>query len=152
MMNTYDLGSSLFWLFLSMAVCAESLRMGIGSLQNPGMGFLGFGASGLLGTLSLILFLQTIFKRTKTEIHSMFGPAWQSVIFILIALAAYAELLPAVGYLISTFLLLSFLFWIGKGKQKWWWVLAFSFLSTFISYMVFSVWLNCQYPRGPFRF
>jgi hypothetical protein len=41
MMKTYDLGSSLFWLFFSISVLIESLRMGIGtplaSRINPGL-------------------------------------------------------------------------------------------------------------------
>ena len=52
-MKTLDLASSLFWLFVSIAVFVESLRLGIGTLRSPGMGFMTFAASGILGILSL---------------------------------------------------------------------------------------------------
>ena len=62
MIRTLDQTSSLFWLLVSISVFVESLRLGIGTPQNPGMGFMTFGASGILGILSLLLFLKASFK------------------------------------------------------------------------------------------
>ena len=149
-MKTYDQGSSLFWLVFSICVLIESLRLGIGKLHDPGMGFMSFGASGLLGILSLIQGIQTSFKKGEAKIEPLFlGTLWGRVFLVIIALLVYSRLMPIAGYLISTFLLMSFLFWIVKG-QKWWWVLVSSFLTTIISYYVFSKWLNCQFPEGFF--
>jgi len=112
------------------------------------MGFMAFGSSGLLGILSLVLFLQTVFKSEKSKTEPLFsGYLWKRVLFVLIALLIYAKLMPVVGYLIGTFLLMSLLFWIVRG-QKWWCVLVSSFLTTFATYYVFSIWLNCQFPEG----
>ena len=151
-MITYDRWTSLFWLALSIAVCFESLRLGFGTLHNPGMGFMAFGTSGLLGILSLILFLQTFFREEEAKIKPLFsGTLWKRVIVVLIALAIYARFMPEAGYVIATFLLMSSLFWIVRG-QKWWWVLVSSLLSTLASYYVFLKWLNCQFPEGLFGF
>ena len=147
-MKTYDRWSSLFCLAFSLIVLIESLRLGTGTLQDPGMGFMAFGSSGLLGILSLVLFLQTVFKSEKSKTEPLFsGYLWKRVLFVLIALLIYAKLMPVVGYLIGTFLLMSLLFWIVKA-QKWWWVLVSSFLTTLATYYVFSIWLNCQFPEG----
>ena len=147
-MVAYDRGASLFWLALSISVFIESLRMGIGTPRNPGMGFMSFGASGLLGILSLILFLKTVLKKEDLKTEPPFAETlWKRVILVLIALLIYAKLMPVAGYLISTFLLMSFLYWTVKG-QKWWWVLVSSFLTTIITYYVFSKCLNCQFPEG----
>jgi hypothetical protein len=114
------------------------------------MGFMSFGASGLLGILSLIQVIQTSFKKEETKIAPLFlGTMWGRVFLVIIALLIYSRLMPIAGYLISTFLLMSFLFWIVKG-QKWWWILISSFLTTIISYYLFSKWLNCQFPEGFF--
>jgi hypothetical protein len=151
-MKKYDMGSSLFWLLFSLFVCIESLRLGIGTLQRPGMGFMPFGTSGLLAIISLIQLFHTIFKEEDIKIQPIFyGSLWQRVIPILVASFVYAKLMPLGGYLISTFLLMSFLFWIVKG-QKWWRVLVFSFLTTFITYYLFSVWLKGGFPVGPFGY
>jgi hypothetical protein len=151
-MTTYDRGSSLFWLAFSLSVCIESLRLGIGTLQNPGMGFITFGASGLLVFLSLILFFQTMVKKEESATEHLFsGSLWKRVVSVLIALLIYARLMPVAGYLVSTFLLMSFLFWIVRG-QRWWWVLVSSLLATGATYYLFSVQLSCQFPAGFFGF
>jgi len=149
-MKTHDQGSSLFWLVFSLIIFIESLRLGIGKLQDPGMGFMAFGASGLLGVFSLILFFQTILKTEEAKTEPLFiGKLWKRVFFVLIALLIYARLMPVAGYIISTFFLMSFLFWIVRG-QKWWWVLVSSFLTTLATYYVFSVWLKGQFPESFF--
>ena len=126
--------------------------MGVGTLRKPGMGFITFGTSVLLGILSLALFLQTTLKRDQIKTEPLFaGKLWKRVLFTLVALVIYAELMPLAGYLLSTFLLMVFLFWIVKG-QKWWWVLISSILTTLVTYYVFSVWLKGQLPEGPFGF
>jgi len=149
-MKVYDQGSSIFWLLFSIFVFIESLRLGIGTLQNPETGFMSFGASGLLGILSLILFFRTSFKKEEAEIKSPFyGTLWKRVFFLLIVLLLYTKFMPVGGYLISTFLLMTFLSFVVE-RQKVWWVLTFSFLTTLVTYYVFSKWLNCQFPSGLF--
>ncbi len=152
MVKAHDQASSLFWLLVATYASIESLRMGVGTLQKPGMGFITFGTSVLLGILSLVLFLQTTLKREQAKAEPLFaGKLWRRVLLALVALLIYAELMPLAGYLVSTFFLMTFLFWIVRG-QKWWWVLISSFLTTLITYYVFSVWLKGQLPEGLFGF
>ena len=147
-MRNYDMGSSLFWLVLSILVCIQALHLGVGTLRNPGMGFMSFGASGLLGILSLVLFLKALSKREDVKIASIFsGTLWKRVLLVWVALLVYARVMPLGGYLISTFFLMGFLFWIVRG-QRWWWVVVLSSLTTVITYYVFSIKLNCQFPEG----
>lgn len=112
------------------------------------MGFMTFGASLLLGLFSAVLFLRTLFKQAEAKGNSLFaGRLWKRVISVLLSLLIYSKLMPVAGYLISTFLLMTFLFWIVRG-QKWWWVVISSSLTTLVTYFVFSKWLNCQFPDG----
>lgn len=147
-MKHHDRGSGLFWLLVSAYALVESFRLGIGTLQNPGMGFMSFGSSGLLGILSLILFLKPSFSKAEKKVEPIFsGTSWERVLFLLMALLIYVKLMPVAGYLVSTFLLMSFLFWIVQ-RGKVWGALLFSFLTTTLTYWVFSKWLNCQFPSG----
>jgi hypothetical protein len=151
-MKNHDQGSSLFWLLLSISIFIESLRLGIGTPGNPGMGFMSFGASGLLGILSIVLFVQSSLKKGKTEAEPLFsGKLWKRALFVLVSLTLYSRLLPAAGFLISTFLLMTLLFWILE-RKKVWLVLVFSTFATGITYYVFSIALNCQFPSGLFGF
>jgi len=146
-MKLYDRWSSLFLLALSISVCIESLNIGVGRFRNPGSGFIAFGTSVLLGILSLVLFLRSTFGKEETKIPLLKGGVWKRGILILIALPVYAYLMPTLGYLVATFFLMFFLFWIAGGL-RWWWVLASSLFTTLASHLVFSVWLSCQFPRG----
>jgi putative tricarboxylic transport membrane protein len=151
-MNTLDQTSSLFWLLVSASVFIGSLRLGIGSLHNPGMGFLTFGASGILGVLSLILFLQATLRKKEVIAAPFFaGPLWKRILLVLIALILYSRLMSVLGYLISTFLLMTFLFLILE-RRKFVFVFISSILATVVTYLVFSKWLNCQFPDGLFGF
>jgi hypothetical protein len=149
-MKTLDQTSSLFWLLVSLSVFIESVHLGIGTPQNPGMGFLTFGASGLLGILSLLLFLQASLQKDKMKAPSLFaGKLWKRILFILVLLILYSRTMPVLGYLISTFLLMTTLFWMLE-RKKIVWILGCSLLTTLITYFVFSKWLNCQFPDGLF--
>ena len=151
-MKTLDQTSSLFWLLVSIAVFVESLRLGIGDLHNPGRGFLTFGASGILGILALVLLLQASLREKESERASLFaGKMWARILFVLIVLWLYAWAMPTVGYLTGTFFLMLLLFWVLE-KKKIGWVFVSSALSTLLTYVVFSKWLNCQFPDGFFGF
>ena len=151
-MKTYDQASSLFWLLISISVFVESIRLGVGTLHNPGIGFLTFGASGLLGILSLVLFVQASVRGEGVQREPLFaGRLWQRILFVLTVLGFYSWSMPVLGYLIATFALMTLLYWVLE-KKKIWLVLLCSSLSTVITYVVFSKWLNCQFPDGLFGF
>jgi len=147
----FDLRSSLFWLLISIAVITESLRMGIGTVQNPGMGFMSFWAGGLLAILSLGLLVGTILKKRRGGNEAApAGTGRKKALFVLGALVVYAVIMPVAGYLIGTFLLMTLLYWFADptGMRWFFWCLVLSFLTTAASYYVFSVLLNCQFPPG----
>ena len=150
-MNT-DRASSLFWLCVAVIVAAASFNMGLGSIRSPSTGFMPFGAAVLLAILSAISFFQAKTKEGAGNALPMFrGTFWVRVIFVFAALLAYAQVLPVLGYNMTTFLLMTFLFWIVE-KQRVWKVAIYALLTTVTTYYVFSKWLNCQFPIGPLGF
>jgi putative tricarboxylic transport membrane protein len=151
-MKALDQTSSLFWLLVSILVFAESIRIGIGTLHNPGMGFMTFGASAILAILSLILFVEASLRKEDVRHKPLFaGAMWRRILFVLLALTVYARVMPVLGYLISTFLLMSLLFWVLERKRIWF-VLLYALLATLFTHLGFSKWLNCQFPQGLFGF
>ncbi len=62
-MRKDDLWTSFFALLLPSIYAFESFHFGIGTLQNPGMGFSLLGSSALLGLFSITLFLRRIFAK-----------------------------------------------------------------------------------------
>ncbi|MBM4278346.1 MAG: tripartite tricarboxylate transporter TctB family protein [Deltaproteobacteria bacterium] len=149
-MKVFDQLSSIFWFVISTAVFIESIRLGIGKIQNPGVGFITLGASGILGILSFVLFIKATLTKEEKETEPLFSKGrWPRVLFVLFILCVYSVVMPTLGYLLSTFILMTFLFWVLE-RRKIWLVFTASFLSTLISYFVFSKWLNCQFPDGLF--
>ncbi len=150
-MRTHDLASGLFWLFLSAAVFLESLRMEIGTVKMPGMGFMPFGASALLGMLSIVLMVKTIARKRQG------GTAGASVtllgkkaLMVLIAVITYSIIMPTIGYLIGTFLVMTFLYWLleQNGVRGFLRGMVLSLLTTTLSYYLFAILLNCPFPAG----
>jgi hypothetical protein len=147
-MRKHDLWTSLFWIAFALYVCIDSIHLGIGTLRKPGMGFILFGASILLGVLSVALLLRTVLAKETSKRQPLFaGTMWRQVVFILASLLVYAKVMPWAGYLISTFVLMGLLFWIVE-KKKLWWPLIMSFTTTIITYYLFSVLLKGEFPRG----
>lgn len=147
-MKMLDLASSFFWLVFSLIVFVGSLHMGIGKPHNPGMGFMTLGASGILCILSLALFLQALLREQDEHHEPLFtGRAWKRVIFVLIVLFLYARFMPTIGYLISTFIGMTLLFGVLE-KNRIGIVLLCALLSTLATHLLFSKWLNCQFPVG----
>jgi hypothetical protein len=151
-MKADDRRSSLFWLCFAIFFFVGSLRLGVGTARAPGMGFISFGTSVLLGILSIALFLKAIIKKEAAEMAANLPKTlWKRVLLILISLSMYAGLLPVTGYLATTFVFMSFLFWVVR-RPKLRWVLTLSFVTTLVTYYVFVKWLNCQFPTGFFGF
>lgn len=147
-----DKATSIFWLGVSAVVAVASFRLGLGNFSMPGSGFTPFGASVLLGILSIVCFFQEKAGKRSEDTGPLFrGTLWPRIILVFVALFAYAQLIPYGGYSATTFLLMVFLFWIAGQKQVWK-VVLYAFITTILSYYVFSKWLNLQFPIGPLGF
>ena len=152
-MNLPDRLSGLFWLAISTYVCIESIRSGIGTFHSPGPGFLPFWSGVILGMFAIILVVASILKkRGKRKIKDLWkGVNWDKVIWVLLSLFIYPLLFPVMGYLITTFGLMTFLL-VLMGRSKVWIQGVSAFIIVFVSYLIFYVLLDIKLPRGIFGF
>jgi putative tricarboxylic transport membrane protein len=150
-MNRRDLLAGLFWLAISLFVVVQSVKSDLGSLHSPGPGFLPFWSAVVLGTLSIILVVTTsLRKKWEGKLVDLWrGLDWLRVIWVLLSLFMYPILLPITGYLITTFMLIGFLLFIGV-RSKVWIDVASALAITVISYVIFSVLLDVKLPKGIF--
>jgi putative tricarboxylic transport membrane protein len=132
-------------------IIVKSLHLGLGSLARPGVGLFPFIAG--VG-LSLVTFFPALkkFIAARKEYdrdggQKFFGPSVINVLVSLIALVIYSFILPWLGYLISTFMLLAILFKIA-GFRKWVFTLTVSFIAALATYIVFYYWLSVRLPKG----
>ncbi len=153
-MENKDRVSSLVGLVLSVSICIESFRLpiGIGTWRYPGPGFFPFGTGIVMGCLCLGLYLKAARTRLGETEESWYVEAgWKKLILILAILLSYALILDRLGYVISTFLLLFFLFRFVEA-QRWLVAIAGSLIVSLVSYGVFDKWLKMQLPKGIWGF
>ncbi len=142
--------SVLFWLMIGIGVSVGSIPLGIGQVSNPGAGFMCFYSGLLLIFLSLLLAITEIRKRSSQSSPPLSLYMSKNLIISFCSLVGFVLFLKTLGYLIATGLFVFVLFKITSPK-KW---LGPFFLAIGVSlatYLLFSVLLECNFPKGIFN-
>jgi putative tricarboxylic transport membrane protein len=142
-----NLWTSLFLMIFSGAVISEAFQLEIGTPNNPGSGFMIFGTASVLGLLALHQFIKSLLSQKRKSEQDSEKINRGRIVSVILANIIYIFLLQPVGYLLCTFLLLSFLFQIQE-KGKWVSAVGGAALTSFLSYLVFSRILQLNLPRG----
>jgi putative tricarboxylic transport membrane protein len=135
--------SGLFFLGLSLLAIVESLRMGTGTMKEPGAGFLSLAMGMILAVFSLIL----VVRGWKPEKGSRPVKHSATTIIALVALFIYSLVMDSVGFVVATFLLVAVLFHLAE-RRRWWVLLCMSALVTTVAYLLFGVVLKVYFPEG----
>ncbi len=136
--------SGLFFFGLSLFVIWESLRLKLGTLGEPGSGFISFYAGVILSGLSLVL----IYRNCRNwGFKESLRPHSRRVMLAVVCLFIYSLVLNTVGFMVATFLLVGILFRLGE-PRPWWTLTMMSTLLTFLLYLVFGILLNVYLPRS----
>lgn len=148
-MTERDKFTSLFWAGVGLYVAYEGYQLKLGTLGSPKCGFFIFWTGLVLAGLSLLLFFQTLFgsKERKVPRGLWEGAAGSKGAKMMLALLLYALVFKWLGFILSTFLLLLFLFK-GLEPQKWRVALILAAATTATCYFVFGVFLELQFPTG----
>jgi putative tricarboxylic transport membrane protein len=149
----------LIWLILGIGFCLGSLRLKIGGLHNPGAGFIPFLVGALLCFLGLALIITSFpgklpkGEKDKVGRGSVKGNGKNLLLpfLTLLILVGYVLLSEPLGFLLSTFFFLFFLFKLAEPK-KWLMPFTLSLSTVILSFLLFSVWLQSQFPRGVLGF
>ena len=148
-MRGRDLYSSLFWMALGIGVCYGGYDLELGTLHDPGGGFIFFWAGVIIIGLSLGVLVQALRKKAeKGEMRALFaGIPWKKILSVIAALFVYAYAFAPLGFILTTVLLLIFLFKAVE-PQRWSWAILGAVISTLAVYGVFRILLQCQLPQG----
>lgn len=146
-MKENDRYTSIIWTALGLYVAFEGYRLELGTFHNPKCGFLIFLAGAILSALSMTLFIQTFFYSKEEKKILWKGLQWSKGIRVMVSLFVYALTFRWLGFILSTFFLLLFLFK-GIEPMKWRIALLLSSISIILSYLIFEVFLEFRFPRG----
>jgi putative tricarboxylic transport membrane protein len=149
-MKKFNVISAIAWLIISVLIFIESLALDLGTFNFPGPGFFPFLTSVSMAFLSGLLLWSSVRQRRGKEDNTVVWAKdidWRKIILTLLSLFVYVFFLEKLGYILTTFLLMVFLFKIIE-PQKWSVAILSSSLAVLATYIIFSGWLQAQFPKG----
>jgi putative tricarboxylic transport membrane protein len=130
--------------FLGMIIFWQGRYLDVGNLQEPGPGFFPI----LVAILMMILSLFLIISRRKSEGKLFFAKPSIHVLIVFVVLLAYSCTLEYLGFIIVSFLLMTYLFKAFGGSKKWRGAVLWALASVVLAYLLFNVLLEGNLPRG----
>jgi len=144
------LAGGALWIVFAAVVGAEAVHLGLGSFGAPGPGFLAFGAAVLMGTQGAALtvsgFLRAQAPVPPTEAQPN-ESSWVQPVITLIALFAYAALMPVLGFALASVLFIAGLL-LAAPPRRWLASLLLAATAVFLSYLLFVTLLKVRMPAG----
>ena len=149
--NTIAAGlGALFWVAAGLLTCYGASRLGLGSVTEPGAGFIFFWAGLALVILALAVLAEAVRSSTDTA-QEMREMNWPKIVLVLASLLLYAAFLERLGFVLTTFGLLSFLMGCIEGIS-WLRSVGVAGAAAAASFAIFELWLKIRLPKGIFGF
>jgi putative tricarboxylic transport membrane protein len=142
--------SALFWVSVGILACYGATRLGLGTVAEPGAGFIFFWSGLILVILSFIVLADSV-RSSEDTVQEMGEMNWAKIAQVLLSLLLYAFFLERLGFVLTTFVLLSFLLgWIER--TNWARSVEVASAAALVSYSIFELWLKIRLPKGIFGF
>jgi len=142
--------SAIFWVAVGILVCYGAIRLGVGSVTEPASGFIFFWSGLILVVLSLMVLVDSV-RSSEDSVQEMGQMNWAKIALVLLSLLLYAYFLERLGFVLTTFVLLSFLLgWIER--TNWARSLGVASAAVLASFAIFELWLKIRLPKGIFGF
>jgi len=146
-MRIGELLAAGFWLAVALGISWSGYELGLGTLVDPGPGGMIFWVGLAMTALSLATLAATVRPATAAGPPLWQGLRWWLVPYVVVLLSLYGWLLPALGFITTTFSLLLVLF-VTIDRRGWLAPPLGALLATAASYIVFHRWLGTQLPAG----
>lgn len=142
--------SGIVLLSFSIAISYQASRYPFGTVSKVGPGFVPFYLGIVLAVLSIIILIKTIFKSKEEGSPAEDASVkrkFARVFLVFFSMVAYAFLIDKLGFPITTFLFTLALF---KFIESYgWFSSTLGALGTSLgNYLIFDLWLQCQFPKG----
>lgn len=148
MPRTEDLISGAAFGVTGIGIAIGAVRLGVGSVVQPGPGFMAMGLGLVLTGLSAATIVSGLrAPNSAVPLALRFPNLWVNLA-VITAMLAYATVLEYAGYLVATFVLLLVL--LIAAERTWHSVRAFvlAVLVTATTYFLFETLLRSGLPRG----
>lgn len=149
-----DVIPACVWIIVSILVIIASYKLGLGKLRTPGTGMFPFLVGTILMLVSLQLLVQCLImgskKKKNRKINIWAEIHYKKIGMLVFVLFAYGLILEILGFIVTAFLCLFFLFKV-MGSEKV--IRAFLFASVTVvsAYVLFAIVLKVYMPSFPWR-
>jgi putative tricarboxylic transport membrane protein len=148
--NNAELWGGVIWFALGVFVIEQGRRLGLGSVNQPGMGFTMFWIGLVMSGLALGIAAHAI-KTEGPSVRSLWsGTRWKKTLIVIATFLLYAILFSRLGFLLSTIPLMLVLL---RAVDPVRWVLAIplAFGMPLLIWWVLKQLLQIQLPNGWFE-
>jgi putative tricarboxylic transport membrane protein len=150
-MRKSDRIQALLWAVFGLYIAYEGFLLKLGTARAPKPGFMIFWMGVIMVILSALFFFAT-FTIPRQEHKALWREArWSRGVKLMAALFLYVAVFQFLGFIVSTFLLLVYLFK-GLEPQSWGNALLLSAVTIAVCHLVFGVFLELQFPPGILSF
>lgn len=136
----------LFWIAVGLLACYGATRLGVGSITDPGAGFIFFWSGLVLIILSLLVFADAV-RSSEDTVRQIPEINWPKITLVLFSLLLYAFFLERLGFVLTTFVLMSFLLGCIQGAG-WFRSFGIAGAAALTTYAMFELWLKIRLPKG----
>ena len=144
-----ELWSGLAGLALSIFVVWSGYALGLGSISDPGSGYVMFYAGLLMILFSLIILFSAIKNGGPTFLSLWRNVLWTKPLIVIALLVAFTLLFETLGFLVSTIILLIVLLRV-IDPVAWSRAIPIAILVPLIAWYVLQKLLLIQLPSGAF--
>jgi putative tricarboxylic transport membrane protein len=150
-MGGRDTQSALFWMLIGAGVAYAGYDLELGTATEPGSGFMLFWVGLIMIGLAAIVLANALRTPSDAAPAPIVAPGRAvPLIGVVVVLVVYAYVLGWLGFIVSTVLLLIFLFKAIE-PQRWSIAIGGAVVTAVLAYLLFSVYLGAQLPKGVFE-
>jgi len=144
-----DTLTSALALAIALFIVHHGIELEIGTTSDPGSGFILFWTGLIMAALAVGVMVHSLLPTgDRTTIGAPFATIrWGKVLYVTGLLLVYTFVLPTLGFILTTTILLLVLFKTVE-PQGWTTAVIGSVLTTGAAWLVFVHWLGTQLPVG----
>ena len=147
MIRNAELWGGLVWLAGGLFVVWSGYDLELGTLSEPGTGFMIFWLGLLLSAFAAVIVGKAVLAGGPTLASLWAGTRWRKILIVIAALALYAVLFERLGFLACTLPLLILLMR-AIDPVDWKIAIPVALVGSFGIWAVMEKWLKIQLPAG----
>jgi len=138
--------TSILFLGIALGAFFESMKLPFGNVSAPAAGFFPAVLAALLAITSLLAFVEAL-RGGEEGVVQRERLTWKKIVLTVGSLLAFAFLFESLGYLVTTFLFVTFSLRAVE-RQGWGLAVAVGLSTSFVSYVIFGLLLGTPLPAG----